>query len=498
VVQSAGPDRFFLIGLAIPFLVLTVLLFQGKLKLCSILTGGLIALSLSALVFVRPFDTYLEMYMLGAFMLFTLGVSIFTGYYPWQVFLVMGIWSAAIVLEVVFRMYPNAHANGTVLQWDDAVINLALGWIMAAMGYSIQKRNRRLVQEAQAESVQNVEHFKVLQSALEAAQNSLDLGSSLSDSAQATARLSAEAQGRVAQAGAAIASFTEGNRELALELEGITESSKQAREGAETQASVVNETSSAVEQMTASIKNISGITQQRKSAVEALSRSTEHGREVIEKSATSMEGVQNSASSILGIVKVINSVAAQTNLLAMNAAIEAAHAGDYGRGFSVVADEIRKLSEQTGKNVKAVAETVKGTLAEISRAADNNSKAIEAFSAVESETKLVSAAMDEIIRGLTELAQGTEEINRGVAESVSSTTTLREAVAAVDTRIENAMKALSRLNSAAALVRDELTDIGSHVGSIGIEAKKVEDIGQANKSGLDSLSNALGSQGMGL
>ena len=163
---------------------------------------------------------------------------------------------------------------------------------------------------------------------------------------------------------------------LFVELDGIAENSNNVYSNAEVQSSVVNESSAAVEEMTASIVNITNVTRSRQKSAADLSKSTETGQSVVANASSSIKKVEAAIGSILEIIKVINTVAAQTNLLAMNAAIEAAHAGEYGAGFAIVSEEIRKLSEQTSQSVKAIAETVKTIIKDIQTAANENEMAV--------------------------------------------------------------------------------------------------------------------------
>jgi methyl-accepting chemotaxis protein len=89
---------------------------------------------------------------------------------------------------------------------------------------------------------------------------------------------------------------------------------------------------------------------------------------------------------------LINGIASQTNLLAMNAAIEAAHAGEYGKGFSVVADEIRKLAEASAANSKAIKTNLAAIIAGIKNANEASARSSESFATVQREIGAVSAA----------------------------------------------------------------------------------------------------------
>ncbi|MCB9211829.1 MAG: PAS domain S-box protein [Ignavibacteriales bacterium] len=217
----------------------------------------------------------------------------------------------------------------------------------------------------------------------------------------------------------------------------ISSSTEQMAAGAQEQSAQVNEVSAAVEEMSRTIFESAKNANIVASSSKGTNEKAKLGAEKVNESKNGMASIVKSTKKTLDIIssltgrtdqigeiaQVIDEIADQTNLLALNAAIEAARAGEQGRGFAVVADEVRKLAERTTQATKEIAETIKAIQDE---AREANKSMIEAGDVVNAGTKMneeVAVTLEEI---LSNVAESSDQINQLASASEEQSTTVEQ------------------------------------------------------------------------
>ena len=223
---------------------------------------------------------------------------------------------------------------------------------------------------------------------------------------------------------------------LTAAIEHFSQQITQAREGSATQASRITETAAAMEQMNTSVADVAHNADAGAEAAQETRKKAEQGRETVNRCAASinnvrdhaaalkgdMEALAQHASSIGEIMGVISDIADQTNLLALNAAIEAARAGEAGRGFAVVADEVRKLAEKTMSS----AGTVHTAVTSIQQSTRTSVEQMEvSMKLVEESTELAEASDAALVDIVTTIGRAVDQVKAiaDASEQQSSSST---------------------------------------------------------------------------
>ncbi len=255
-----------------------------------------------------------------------------------------------------------------------------------------------------------------------------DVAAGTSQSTAAVTQIAANIEAMKSRAGALESSVDS----TAGSIRTIGGSVRELKERITSQAAMVEESSAAIVEMTASINNAADVASRRLASFSALDAVIGEGTGAVNNNAEAIARITGSIASIREITDIISSVASQTNLLAMNAAIEAAHAGAAGKGFAVVAGEIRKLAESAAAQSKGISSLLKQIIGDIRSAEEAGTRTSSSFRGLTDHMVDLKSALEDIAAGMDELRSGGTQINEAMTGIQSITGSVSEHAAGIE------------------------------------------------------------------
>lgn len=254
----------------------------------------------------------------------------------------------------------------------------------------------------------------------------------------------------------------------------------------------ISKSSAAVNQMVSNISSITATLGKAEESVSTLEQVSLVGKTGIQKVQKIVGEVSGQSSHLLETNKLINAIASQTNLLAMNAAIEAAHAGEAGKGFSVVADEIRKLAENSSAQSKVIAEELKSVVKNIDAIVNASASAEHAFDDVTTHIAGTKEIVSQIGFAMREQSEGSKQIIDALEEMQSATVEIRDGSQEMKEGTTAIITEMRKLTSVSAQVLDNSNAISSAVSDIGKAMDVIGEDSSENNRGVELLNSLTG------
>jgi methyl-accepting chemotaxis protein len=258
-----------------------------------------------------------------------------------------------------------------------------------------------------------------------------------------------------------------------------------------TQQESIHDTVKSADSVNTSMADVRDILKEQQGNSEELAVLARSGFETMEDSVEAISLISRSTSDIMEMVEVINTISDQTDLLAMNAAIEAAHAGESGKGFSVVADEIRKLAEMSGANARSISVSLQQTVADIHKASLLSKNAGESFYSLVDGIAEIARSMSEINSSIGELSSHSQQILSFISTVEINSNTIYDKNLMTKQNLDQSQKNLGSVKNLSETVIQEINAIATSSQHINILMENLYKHGKQNIDDLSQLASEI-------
>ena len=279
--------------------------------------------------------------------------------------------------------------------------------------------------------------------------------------------------------------------ETTASVQGIISTIERLNSSIEIQAASVAQSSSSIEEMAANIASITQTLEKTDEAIKNLASATNDGRTTLVNSNAVTQKIAEESGGLIEASNVIQNIASQTNLLAMNAAIEAAHAGDAGKGFAVVADEIRKLAEESSAQGKNITATLKLLGTEIEGLSHSSKTVEEKFNTIFELSEQVKMMSTTVMDAMKEQDNGSREVLTAIKNINTVTRDVKngsQEILKEGMQVSNEMRKLDDLTKTITSSMSSMTSEAVHINNA---VQEVNAITQQNKQAVMGLATEV-------
>ncbi len=259
----------------------------------------------------------------------------------------------------------------------------------------------------------------------------------------------------------------------------------------QSQSASVEESAAAVRQMVGNINDVTKILEETSQASKKLNESYEVGYQRVEDAVNYSNKILGESQALLEATNVIQEIASQTNLLAMNAAIEAAHAGESGKGFAVVAEEIRKLAEQSDEQSKRIAISLEGIQQIIQGVGESTKLVQNQFDVMTALTKTVSRQEVLVHSAMMQQSAGSSQILEAMQQIDSATAEVKSGALEMRNGGELIVKQMQALESENLKINSAMQEMEKSSGKISDIVEVVNESSQKSKMAISELETEM-------